>query len=169
MVGAQTCPPPPPTIQTSVNFRSFAILASLLILRRSFHWCRGIFPNQSMPKVKLENKKQGRNYSFLVLLVLPYHCVSFFPALEAFVPVDWLAVNGSSLWPITIGTDNRMNQSELDVNTACCQGGKMRASRVGWGNKKVKRINAVEKWDFYWVTKFGSWTSSPVSRILTEE
>ena len=167
MVGAKTFPPPPPpTIQTSVNFRSFAILASLLILRRSFHWCRGIFPNRSMPKVR---KQKTRKKLFFSCLVLPYHCVSFFPALEAFVPLDWLAVNGSSLWPITIGTDNRMNQSELDVNTACCQGGKMRASRVGWGNKKVKRIKAVEKWDFYWVTKFGSWTSSPVSRILTEE
>ena len=57
----------PPTIQTSVKFRdfeelyilvfnkSFPNLAILLILRRSFEWCRRIFPNLSMSKVEKKN------------------------------------------------------------------------------------------------------------------
>ena len=56
--------------QTFVKFRDFeeyifiivfnkslSNLALLLILRRSFQWCRRIFPNLSMSKVEKKRKK----------------------------------------------------------------------------------------------------------------
>ena len=59
-----------PYIQASVKFRDFenpyrqlvfnkslSNLAILLILRRSFQWCRRIFPNLSMSKVEKTVKR----------------------------------------------------------------------------------------------------------------
>ena len=49
----------PPTIQMSMNFRNFVavyLYITVLNLRRTFQWCRWMFPNFSMSKLKNRGK-----------------------------------------------------------------------------------------------------------------
>ena len=101
------------TIQTSVNFRSFAILASLLILRRSFHWCRGIFPNRSMPKVRKQKTRKKLFFSCLTCLAVP---LRFFLSSSWGVCTTWL-IGCKGL--ITLANHNSHRQSNEPIRTWC--------------------------------------------------
>ena len=71
--GAERHKPLSSTIETSVKFRNLPSyiftcwrritfkVASLLILRRFFQWCRRCFPNWSMSKVKNRGSSKAKN------------------------------------------------------------------------------------------------------------